>query len=486
MTPIDRIRSAALTLFLVFLWACAPLTLVSLILGQVGWGMPLLLALLIAGAGTAAHLLGMERASLHYLIAVLAVAQVSVVVAASAGPWQIDAHFLYFAVLAMLTAFCNWRVILVAAGVTAVHHLSLSFLLPSLVFPDGQGSLLRVIVHAVVVIVETGVLLWLSWNLENSFLYSEKARAKAEAAAVETERLREEQQRTAAAQREERTLLRKALADRFVVDVESMTRRLDGAVRGLREEADLLDRSVASTGEMTHTARAEAEEATGQAASVAAAVEEMAASIAEVARTASAAAAQARSTAGEVVRVRERVAELSETAARIGSVVQLIADIAGQTNLLALNATIEAARAGDAGKGFAVVASEVKSLATQTGKATEDISRQVAEIQAATRAAVDAIAGVADAVTALDSGAGEISDAVQQQEATVLEISRAIQTVSSRTASLGGTVSRMADMAYGIADAVGKTNATAEDAEKLSTDMNHRLEGFIGDLRQAA
>lgn len=486
MSPIDRIRSAALTLFVVFLWVCVPLTLVSLIRGEVSWLMPLVLSGLIAAIGTGAYVTRMARPAMDYLIAVLAIGQVSVVVAASAGPWQIDAHFLYFAVLAMLTAFCNWRVILVAAGVTAVHHLTLSFLLPSLVFPDGQGSLLRVIVHALVVVVETGVLLWLSWNLEKSFLYSENARAKAEAAVVETERLREQQMQAAEAQRVERVALRKGLADRFVVDVESMTRRLDTAVRGLREEADLLGRSVARTGEMTGEARAEADEATGHAASVAAAVEEMAASIAEVARTASGAAAQARGTAHEVGRVRERVAELSETAARIGSVVQLIADIAGQTNLLALNATIEAARAGEAGKGFAVVASEVKSLATQTGRATEDISRQVAEIQSATRAAVDAIAGVADAVTALDSGAGEISDAVQQQEATVLEISRSIQTVSSRTASLGTTVTRMADMAGGIADAVAKTNATAEDAERLSADMHDRLEGFIRDLRNAS
>ncbi|MBJ7416200.1 MAG: hypothetical protein JHC88_12260 [Niveispirillum sp.] len=486
MSPIDRIRSAALTLFVAFLWICVPLTLVTLIRGEVGWLMPLVLSALIAGIGTGAYVTRMARPAIDYLIAMLAIGQVSVVVAASAGPWQIDAHFLYFAVLAMLTAFCNWRVILVAAGVTAVHHLTLSFLLPSLVFPDGQGSLLRVIVHAIVVVVETGVLLWLSWNLEKSFLYSEAARAKAEEAVVETERLREQQMQASEAQRAERVALRKGLADRFVVDVESMTRRLDAAVRGLREEADLLGRSVASTGEMTGEARAEADEATGHATAVAAAVEEMAASIAEVARTASGAAAQARGTAHEVGRVRERVAELSDTAARIGSVVQLIADIAGQTNLLALNATIEAARAGEAGKGFAVVASEVKSLATQTGRATEDISRQVAEIQAATRAAVDAIASVADAVTALDSGAGEISDAVQQQEATVLEISRSIQTVSTRTASLGITVSRMADMAGGIADAVAKTNSTAEDAERLSADMNSRLEGFIRDLRNAA
>ncbi len=109
------------------------------------------------------------------------------------------------------------------------------------------------------------------------------------------------------------------------------------------------------------------------------------------------------------------VRALADGAEKIGHVVGLIANIAGQTNLLALNATIEAARAGDAGKGFAVVASEVKSLATQTGKATEEITGQIGQIQAATKEAVDAIRGITmtvDKVSTIASAIATVSPCV--------------------------------------------------------------------------
>src|SRR5260370_36937188 len=115
---------------------------------------------------------------------------------------------------------------------------------------------------------------------------------------------------------------------------------------------------------------------------------------------------------------------LADAAQRIGEVVQLINDIASQTNLLALNATIEAARAGDAGKGFAVVASEVKSLATQTSKATEDIASQVAAIQEATKSAVDAIKGVGQAIGHVSETPGATAAGVQEPAGATEEVTR--------------------------------------------------------------
>jgi methyl-accepting chemotaxis protein len=483
---INVIRHQAQLFFIGLFWAGVPAVAATSWLNGHNPLLATTASLLVAALASLAKGMKMARPGIEYLYAVLAVLQASILVAAGDGAWQIDFHFFYFALLAMLTAFCNWRVILVAAGVTAVHHLTLSFTLPNLVFAGGTGSFLRVLFHAVVVIMETGLLIWLSWNLDRSFRYSETARDEAERLAAEAEALRRAHAEQETAQRDRDAALRKQLADRFVADVDGMTKRLDAAVRALRGDASALGETVGATEAQTGAARAQAEDATGHAASVAAAVEEMAASIAVVAQTVTGTAGQARQTADQAKRVERQVAELSEVAARIGSVVQLIADIAGQTNLLALNATIEAARAGEAGKGFAVVASEVKNLATQTAKATEDISAQVTEIQSATQAAVSAMAGIARSIASLDEGAEEIVNAIHQQEATVTEISSSIQKVSTRTSDLSEVIGSMADVAMRISQAVGRTDAAAADAESLSADLNVRLDAFVGDLRKMA
>ena len=118
---------------------------------------------------------------------------------------------------------------------------------------------------------------------------------------------------------------------------------------------------------------------------------------------------------------------------KIGQVAQLISEIASQTNLLALNATIEAARAGEAGKGFAVVASEVKSLANQTGKATEDISQQIGAVQEATQGTVDALQEIITKIHDINGLSTAISAAVEEQQAATREIARSAQDAAGST-----------------------------------------------------
>jgi methyl-accepting chemotaxis protein len=150
----------------------------------------------------------------------------------------------------------------------------------------------------------------------------------------------------------------------------------------------------------------------------------------------------------------QRISQLSDSAQQIGNVVRLIRDIAEQTNLLALNATIEAARAGSAGRGFAVVASEVKALATETAKATEDISAQIGAIQVFTIEAVGAIRSISDVMGDVSQFAVGIAAAVEEQSAATQEIACNIQEAANGANELAGGMTN-------VTGAIRETNCSA-------------------------
>ncbi len=188
---------------------------------------------------------------------------------------------------------------------------------------------------------------------------------------------------------------------------------------------------------------------------VGAATEELTASIREIsAQVAQAAAVSKRAVEGGAL-ARERLGLLSGVADRIGTVVQLINGIAGQTNLLALNATIEAARAGDAGKGFAVVASEVKSLARQTANSTEEITRQVSEMQTATAAAVNAVADIGRTIAEIAEVSIAVAAAVEQQAAATQEIARNVTETAAAAHQVADSISAVSRDALAVGDQAG-------------------------------
>ncbi|WP_169742872.1 methyl-accepting chemotaxis protein [Muricoccus aerilatus] len=255
----------------------------------------------------------------------------------------------------------------------------------------------------------------------------------------------------------------------FGTAVSGVLVKLTNSADGMRSAAGGMAQAADRTKIEMESTAADANTSSRSLATVAAATEELTASVGEISRQVSQAAIAAQDA---VVRARSTdttVAGLSDAAGQISEVVRLISDIAGQTNLLALNATIEAARAGDAGKGFAVVAAEVKQLASQTAQATSRISSQVGAIQAATGEAVEAVRGVATAIEQVSEIAGSIAASVKQQGAATREIAAQVQAISEvtdsatramhdvcttaeRSGAISGTVLEAADQVAGLSD----------------------------------
>ena len=241
----------------------------------------------------------------------------------------------------------------------------------------------------------------------------------------------------------------------------------------------------ATAGSMTATAEETSRQATAVAnasdvasanvQTVAVATEELHASISEISRQVAQASETANLAVAETDRTNKTVEGLAEAAQKIGDVIALIQNIASQTNLLALNATIEAARAGESGKGFAVVATEVKALATQTAKATEDISAQIAAIQQETGNAVIAIKTIGTTIAQMNEIATAIAAAVEQQSAATRDIAQNIQEVSKGTTEVSSNVGS-------VNEAANETGAAASEVLTAANDLSHQSEKLRADV----
>jgi len=293
---------------------------------------------------------------------------------------------------------------------------------------------------------------------------------------VERRELTISREQEEAARTERQEAVQMLIAD-FRSNALEMLGSVESTAANLNSTADNL-RTLAgeSSGHATDTA-ASSEQTSSNVQTVASAAEQLAASIGEISNQVSKTTdIVARATEG-TRSTNQKVEGLAQSAAKIGEVITLIQAIAEQTNLLALNATIEAARAGEAGKGFAVVASEVKELATQTSKATEEISSQISEIQNATQDSAQAISEITGIMEEVNQYTSMIAAAVEQQGAATSEISQNVQRASDGTQAVSGNMGQ-------LLHAVENTSRQTEQVLAASGSVSEQTDALKGEVER--
>jgi Methyl-accepting chemotaxis protein (MCP) signalling domain len=328
---------------------------------------------------------------------------------------SITSHFDFFVVLAFVAMYQEWAPYLLSVLFTLVQHLSMGFLMPSMVFGDpvlARRPILWAFIHAAFVVAAciAGILCWgLSEAAQDDALSAQTLAAEA----VEAQRAAQEE--TADQQRQ--------LAE----NAQAAATAADGSARDAVQLAEQLSRDATAAG--------------SRVTDVAGGLEQLHASITEVAHAAARASRAGQEASGRAATVNIDVNNLAVAAEQIGSVISIITAIATQTKLLSLNATIEAARAGESGRGFAVVAQEVKALAAETATATDEIARVIENLQAISQGAVTGLATITEGLDAIGEISTEIAMATEEQRQTSASISGALQDAATAVEAIS-TVAR--------------------------------------------
>jgi len=303
---------------------------------------------------------------------------------------------------------------------------------------------------------------------------------------LENAQLRADQQRsTEQSRRHEQDLLHN-LADDLEARVSRIASDLGGQAGQLRSAAGVLQNRTSGVSRSSQDVAQAGERAMDVVQSMAAATEEITASSSEIGRQVEGATRIIGEAVSQASQATVSVSNLSEAAQRVGQAVGLIQAIAAQTNLLALNATIEAARAGEAGKGFAVVAGEVKNLASQTAKATGEISQILETVQREVQGVVGAIGEITETIHSVESTSSQIANAVEQQHSALSEVSGGIQKAAQEVSAVQRSIVTIHDEVEGTAKAVEEVSGSSQAVDANAGDLNRAMSQVIDSLKNAA